>query len=271
MDYLVKDLTRMTGVPAHTIRKWQERYHILRPRQTLNGYWHYSNEDYFVLKSIQQRLKNAERLKDIMALGRDNLLKDRVGEFSEEQMRFLGRLRKGEFAAIEEEFERRHSSSTSSWINRVVRPFVVLVGKAWESQQISVAEEHAFSRWITAYLTRKAQVPAQTKRTGWFVTTFPEDPHELSALLYYSILKSRGIPAQFYGQLPREELFKEIRSGEFKGVTVSVVLKQPRAKLESLRAELQKTSPGIQVRFGGFALRGEFNKESRQTRIGGGL
>lgn len=270
MDYLVKDLTRMTGVPAHTIRKWQERYRILRPRQTRNGYWHYSNEDYFVLKSIQQRLSESQRLKEIMALGRDTLLKDKVSEFSPEQLKFLDCLRTGDFAAIEEVFERRRARSTSSWINRVVRPFVVLVGKAWESQYISVAEEHAFSRWITAYLTRKVNVPQESKRSGWIVTMFPEDPHELSALMYYAILTSRGVAAQFYGHLPREELFREIRSGEFQGVTVSVVLKQPRAKLESLRSELQKIAPGIQVRFGGFALRGESNRSNRQLRIGSG-
>lgn len=270
MDYLVKDLSRMTGVPAHTIRKWQERYHILRPRQTQNGYWHYSNEDYFVLKSIQQRLGNAQRLREIMALGRDNLLRDKVGDFSPEHLAFLSRLRDGDFASIEDSFERRRTRSTSSWINRVIRPAVVLVGKAWESQQVSVAEEHAFSRWLTAYLTRKAPVSEEAVRNGWLITTFPEDPHELSALMYSVILKSRGVPAQFYGHLPREELFREVRAGEFKGVAVSVVLKQPHARLDSLRSDLQKAVPGIQVRFGGFGLRGEGTRDNGQFRAGDG-
>lgn len=260
MDYLVKDLSRMTGVPSHTIRKWQERYHILRPRQTRNGYWHYSNEDYFVLKSIQQRLKEAQRLKDIMALGRDNLLKDKVGDFSSEHLKFLEQLRQGNFVAIEDSFERARRSSVSSWMNRIVRPAVVLVGKAWESQQITVAEEHAFSHWLSAYLTRMTPVPEQVEKQGWLVTTYPGDPHELSALMYWSILRSRGVRAQYYGGLPREELLREVKQGEFKGVTVSVVLKQPKARIESLRAEILQASPGILVRFGGFALRGESNR-----------
>lgn len=257
MDYLVKDLSRMTGVPAHTIRKWQERYHILRPRQTRNGYWHYSNEDYFVLKSVQQRLKENERLREIMALGRDNLLRDKVGEFSREHLSFLSMLRAGDFASIEADVDKRMTTSYSSWISRVIRPMVVLVGKAWETQQISVAEEHAFSRWLTAYLTRKADIPSAVERSGWLVATFPDDPHELSSLMYYVILRSRGVHAQFFGPLPREELLREVRSGDFKGVSVSVVLKQSRQKMDGLRAELQKTAPGIEVRFGGFALREE--------------
>lgn len=260
----MKDLSRMTGVPAHTIRKWQERYHILRPRQTRNGYWHYSNEDYFVLKSIQQRLKASERLREVMALGRDTLLRDKVGDFSDEHLTFLSLLREGDFSAIEAEMESRMTSSISSWINRVIRPVVVLVGKAWESQQISVAEEHAFSRWLTAYLTRKVVVPSSVERSGWLVATFPDDPHELSSLMYYAILCSRGVHAQFFGPLPREELLREVRSGDFKGVSVSVVLKQPRQKLDALRSELQKAAPGIEVRFGGFALREESKARIRK-------
>ncbi len=69
MKFLIKDLSRMTSFSPARIRKWQERYRIFDPTQGSNGYWYYSNEDYLVLRSIQQRLAMGQKLNSVMGLG----------------------------------------------------------------------------------------------------------------------------------------------------------------------------------------------------------
>ncbi len=255
MDYLIKDLSRMTGIPAHAIRKWQERYHILRPYRTPNGYWHYSNEDFFVLKSIQQRLSQAQRLKTVMQLGREVLLRDQVSSFPPEHLHFLNLVRARNYDAIERLFEEQRRKSFSSWISRVIRPAVILVGKGWEQNLISVPEEHGFSHWLHAYIMRKTQAfGGVEKEACWLVVTFPGDPHDLSSLLYYACLRSHQINAWYTGMLPENELLHEVESGRFKGVSISVVMKQPEEKIRSLREAIQKRNKQIKIRFGGYAL-----------------
>lgn len=246
----------MTGIPSHAIRKWQERYGILKPLQAANGYWRYTNEDYFVLKSIQQRLADHQRLQEIMKMGREKLLEDNVSDLSENQIEFLNLVQSHSYSQIEKQFNKKGHGTFSSWVNRVIRPSVILVGKAWETGVLSVPEEHGYSKWLQAYLFQKVQGFPPASKAGWLCVSFPGDGHELSSLMHYAILRSRGMPAWFCGMLPREILTREVQTGKYRGVAVSVVLNQTRGKLDSLQKAVEQASPGIQVRFGGYAIKG---------------
>ena len=74
MSYLIKDLSRLSKLSPARIRKWQERYTIFEPVRGENGYWYYTEQDKDVLLGMKTRLERGEKLKDIIALGRDGLL-----------------------------------------------------------------------------------------------------------------------------------------------------------------------------------------------------
>lgn len=74
MSYLIKDLSRLSRLSPARIRKWQERYGIFTPVRGENGYWYYTEQDKALLLGMKERLDRGEKLKDIIALGRDGLL-----------------------------------------------------------------------------------------------------------------------------------------------------------------------------------------------------
>ena len=41
----IKDLEQLSGVKAHTLRIWEQRYGILKPQRTTTNIRFYSNED----------------------------------------------------------------------------------------------------------------------------------------------------------------------------------------------------------------------------------
>ena len=43
--YSIKDLEKLTGVKAHTIRIWEKRYNIINPQRTENNIRYYLDED----------------------------------------------------------------------------------------------------------------------------------------------------------------------------------------------------------------------------------
>ena len=43
--YSIKDLERLTGIKAHTLRVWEQRYEILRPERTDTNIRFYNNDD----------------------------------------------------------------------------------------------------------------------------------------------------------------------------------------------------------------------------------
>ena len=50
VDFSIKDLEKLSGIKAHTIRIWEKRYNLLQPERTSTNIRHYS------LKSLQKLL-----------------------------------------------------------------------------------------------------------------------------------------------------------------------------------------------------------------------
>src|SRR6476620_4867781 len=49
MGFTIKELETLSGIKAHTIRIWEQRYHFLKPSRTATNIRTYSNEE---LKTI---------------------------------------------------------------------------------------------------------------------------------------------------------------------------------------------------------------------------
>ncbi len=47
--FTIKDLENLTGIKAHTIRIWEQRYNFLKPKRTTTNIRYYSNDE---LKTI---------------------------------------------------------------------------------------------------------------------------------------------------------------------------------------------------------------------------
>jgi DNA-binding transcriptional MerR regulator len=43
--FTIKDLENLTGIKAHTIRIWEQRYSFLKPKRTTTNIRYYSNEE----------------------------------------------------------------------------------------------------------------------------------------------------------------------------------------------------------------------------------
>ncbi|MEL6972316.1 MAG: MerR family transcriptional regulator, partial [Bacteroidota bacterium] len=43
--YSIKDLEKLSGIKAHTIRIWEQRYGILEPQRTKTNIRYYQDED----------------------------------------------------------------------------------------------------------------------------------------------------------------------------------------------------------------------------------
>ncbi|MCX8000185.1 MAG: MerR family transcriptional regulator, partial [Leptospiraceae bacterium] len=142
MKYLIKDLSKMTGIKGFTIRKWQERYKIFRPQLAPNGYWYYTNEDYEVLAKIVRFLEEGEKISHIVALGRENLLKFKNEDaYTDEEKQFLRWIEEDNFSEIENLFESQaNNTNFPNFIRHFVERKVSLVGRAWQDGLISIAD-----------------------------------------------------------------------------------------------------------------------------------
>ncbi|MEQ9363905.1 MAG: cobalamin B12-binding domain-containing protein [Leptospirales bacterium] len=265
MKFLIKDLSRMTSFSPARIRKWQERYRIFEPNQGSNGYWYYSNEDYLVLRSIQQRLAMGQKLNLVMGLGREFLLANLINdEFTQTEWKLIQLIKDSNYEMLENHlYVERKTKTYGGWVRGTLQPLLQMVGRAWETGFISIAEEHALSRWFHGFVLQSLKSYAAPSAIDWLVVTYPGDPHELGALMHYAILRSRGKKVRFAGDLPREELVREVRAGNYQRISISVVLPQSREKLDSVRAELLAADPDVRVYFGGASIGASEKREMK--------
>src|SRR5215218_5044211 len=52
MEYTIRDLELLSGIKAHTIRIWEQRYHFLKPDRTSTNIRTYSNEELKTLLTV---------------------------------------------------------------------------------------------------------------------------------------------------------------------------------------------------------------------------
>jgi MerR family transcriptional regulator, light-induced transcriptional regulator len=55
-------LAQRTGVPPDTLRKWEQRYHILQPDRTAGGQRRYSERDVARVEWLRERLDEGYRI-----------------------------------------------------------------------------------------------------------------------------------------------------------------------------------------------------------------
>jgi DNA-binding transcriptional MerR regulator len=253
MRLTAKKLSELTSVPAANIRKWRERYSILNPQRGENGYLYYTSEDYRVVLSINKLLAQGNKLAGIMHLGRAKLLEIAPqANHTSDETHFLERVIEGNFSSISHEYdEYLQTHSAESLVQKKIHPHTILVGRAWESGYITVATEHAFSRWVMGYLSQLALRFTRKKGGDRLFIAFPGDQHELGAMMHYVLMASQGLGGKFCGALPFDRLFEELSHGDYEELHVSATIPKSREEIDKFVVSVHKKYPHLKIKIGG--------------------
>lgn len=257
MRLTAKKLSELTQVPAANIRKWRERYGILAPERGDNGYLYYTSEDYRVLLSIGRQLDQGVKLANIMKQGRAALLEKAPSSgYNEEEMRFLEHVIENNFVKLAHELDQvLRLKGVEHLVLKKIWPLTILIGKAWESGFITVATEHAYSRWMMGYLSQLALRHHRKQNVERLFVSFPEDDHELGAMMHYVLMTASGQGGKFSGALPMDRLFEELGRGDYDEIHISATLPRTRSEVESLVSKIHRAHPGIRVKIGGMGVK----------------
>ena len=57
MSFTIKELEALSGIKAHTIRIWEQRYHFLKPSRTQTNIRRYSNDELKTLLTVALLIK----------------------------------------------------------------------------------------------------------------------------------------------------------------------------------------------------------------------
>lgn len=225
--FTIKDLENLSGIKAHTIRIWEQRYSFLKPSRTDTNIRYYSNEDLKTILNISILNKYGYKISHINKMS-VNDVQARVAELNiagAPQERIVSELIQLMVDLDTTTFEKLIDTQITAGgiektIIRIIFPFFERIGILWQTGHINPAQEHLITNIVRQKLIvgiDRAKPLIKIKKS--FLLFLPErEHHELGLLLVYYLLKRRGAEVYYIGAnvpLKDAEFVAEIKKPDF--------------------------------------------------------
>lgn len=206
--FTIKDLENLSGIKAHTIRIWEQRYSFLKPSRTDTNIRFYSNDDLKTILNISILNKYGYKISHINKMS-VNDVHARVAELNlagAQQERIVNDLIQMmvdlDTARFEKILDKQITANgIEKVIIRIILPFFERIGILWQTGHINPAQEHLTTNIVRQKLIvgiDQARPVLKIKRS--FLLFLPErEHHELGLLLVYYLLKKRGVEVFYIG------------------------------------------------------------------------
>jgi DNA-binding transcriptional MerR regulator len=215
--YSIKDLEQLSGIKAHTLRIWEQRYDIIKPKRTPTRIRYYDDNDLKLILNISFLNRNNYKISKIAEMEEEEI-SDMVIHITNSNLDFPNQVNAMVIAMVnldESRFEKIIATNALQFgfektMMSIIYPFLQRIGILWQTGNINPAHEHFISNLIRQKLivAIDGQLIDPHPEARKFVLFLPEgELHELSLLFASYILKSRRHKVVYMGQsLPLEDL-----------------------------------------------------------------
>ena len=206
--FTIKDLENLSGIKAHTIRIWEQRYQFLKPSRTGTNIRYYSNDELKKILNIALLNKYGFKISHIDKMNegevRDKILS--LTQIQAQQERLINELIQCMVDLNMDELEHIidnyiETKGIEKAIVQIIFPFMEKIGILWVTNHINPAQEHLVTNIIRQKLVVGIEEVTSLVKVKKTVLLFlPEgEYHELGLLFMYYLLKSRGVSAIYLG------------------------------------------------------------------------
>lgn len=206
--FTIKDLENLSGIKAHTIRIWEQRYSFLAPQRTTTNIRFYSNEELRTILNIALLNKFGFKISHIDKMSGEEI-QSKILDLTQvqaQQERIVNDLINSmvnldfdEFELITDNYIRLHGIAKA--ILEIIFPLLERIGILWMSNHINPAQEHLVSNVIRQKLmTGIEAAQSHLKINKTLLLFLPEgEHHELGLLFMYYLLKNHGVKVLYIG------------------------------------------------------------------------
>jgi MerR family transcriptional regulator, light-induced transcriptional regulator len=207
-QYTIKDLENLSGIKAHTIRIWEQRYGFLKPKRTETNIRYYSSEELKTLLNVSLLNKYGYKVSHINKLSHHEVADKVLGlRKSESDHEFVINDLIQTMVSIDPDgFENTlnqqiQTHGLEKTITQYIFPFLERVGFLWATSHIQPGQEHVVSNIIrqkVVLATEKLPMPLNYKNKT--ICFLPENEyHELGLLFVNYLLKANNVKVVYLG------------------------------------------------------------------------
>ncbi len=255
--YSIKELERLSGIKAHTIRIWEKRYHLIEPRRTATNIRYYSDEELKKIINVSLLNNHGVKISHIADLDHEELVK-KVLEFTEKKSEadiYINQMIVCMIDLDEEQFERQLSKLAEKFgmertITEIIYPFLDRIGILWQTNNITPAQEHFISNIIRQKLIVAIdELPHPARPAKKAILFLPEQElHEIGLLFCHYLLKKEGVRVIYLGQMvPYADVRSIGMSHQPDLFVTSIITEQPPRDLQSYINTLSRDFPSSRV------------------------
>jgi DNA-binding transcriptional MerR regulator len=209
-SYSIRDLEKLSGIKAHTIRIWEKRYGLIEPRRTTTNIRTYCDSELKKLLNISLLNRNGIKISKIARFSTDEI-NEKINSLSQQATDTQSQIEGLTLAMVELDemkFEKILNRSIIQFgfeetIVKVMYPFFVKVGLLWQTGSINPAQEHFISSLIRqkVYVAIDSLTNTERPDSRRMLFYLPEgELHELGILFFTYLAKKRGHAAVYLGQ-----------------------------------------------------------------------
>lgn len=206
--FSIKDLENLSGIKAHTIRIWEQRYTFLKPRRTETNIRFYCNRELKTILNVSLLSKYGFKISHINRMSEEELagkvitLSDKEAQQERLVNDLIAHMVDFDIARFEQLLDSYILvNGIDRTIARIVFPFLDRIGILWVTNHVNPAQEHLVTHVIRQKLIVGIENAGTHKSTNKTVLLFlPEgEHHELGLLYVYYLLRRQGVNTLYLG------------------------------------------------------------------------
>lgn len=206
--YTMAQIVTLTGINAHTLRKWETRYNIIEPERTDTNIRYYSDSQLKKLLNISLLTKNGFRISKIDKMSETEIHEAVTSQITDENFEveinalIASMLDMDEASfdrVVKEQIVKRGLLVTTV---EIIYPFLNQVGLLWGVDKVMPAQEHFISSLIKKrFFASIDQLPYPKDNAPSILMFLTEyEHHEMGLLLAYYIAREMGWKVYYLGQ-----------------------------------------------------------------------
>lgn len=200
--FSIKDIENLSGIKAHTLRIWEQRYQLFIPKRKESKHRYYDNEDLKHILRISQLYHNGVKISKIAQLAPASIRTMTMEQPSTTHTTgtYVHQLIEASIDFNETLFEELFDEAVKqfgfeSTVIDIIYVFLERIGLLWLTDHIIPAQEHFASSIIKRKIIsniEKLKIKNTDSNNTYVLFTPEGEHHEIPLLLTYYLMKSSG-------------------------------------------------------------------------------
>ena len=225
MDFFsISQLEQFSGIKAHTIRIWEQRYNALSPSRSDGNTRSYDNAQLRRLLNISTLLQDGHKPSKLCKMSDNKLFQLMESKLTDNTLNdpsyeyFVSQLIVASTGFDEVYFDKIFSNcllrlGMRDTYVKVIYPLLNRIGLLWAANKISPAYEHFCSNMVKQKLSAAidALPPPKSSRKSWLLFLRENEFHDIGLLFSYFLLKQAGKKVIYLGSnVPMDTLSQAV-------------------------------------------------------------